>query len=765
MTTAAKPPFKQYILNGSTVIFGVPFRFNHPTHVQAVRIAVDGSTTVLAYGVDYSVTGGTTDDGGVLTLAAPGSAGERLQIRRQTPRDQSMNYTTTDTFPADSHEAAIDKAMLVDQEQDESIRDLDDRSLKVPVGETAPTLPGKDDRAGKFHGYDAEGNAVMLSGTGADAALRTDLVAGIGTLLLGWLQQGVGAVIRTLFAKLLDLAPSSADYGAVIDGVADDTVPLQRLFVRMATTGRADLLRGTYKVTQPLVIPPGALQGGHVVLDFRGANPADFPGLTPCVLIQAPAKTAMPNLSGDLAINTKTFNFAAPHGLAVGDTFQLCGIVPSAGNAARTYYTKGEMFKVARVVDADTVETEQPTRDTYPAAGVTCWKRSGGSFRNGCASLTILAPDAISYAVQLHRTDYADLGNLRCDGGYNGAIDVFDCFETRAASMTLRQQYNNGGGSYGLSFSNGQGMRCEQVRAHGYFNGVNSGGRAAAAGEIGMNRDIHLSGHFSSDPTGGLAGANFHGNTEYSSYRGVFSNGGVFAGNNNEMHGDFIGRSGMPVLVWGEMHGHSFRVSGTVRTTGVDLATNVGAIDMQDYGDHARYGGKTIFDIAMYAEQATRIMLWRTKNTTQTDVALELRRFDLMKAHPTTRVIALSKNSGNDMPLVEFGRWNIMDTAVGLTWSVNPGTKIRGLRARKTVAVTGTGVASATAAVSFSPAFPKTPTYQTSLQSAAFAAASPLVTSLQSATDSGGTVTIATTDKATQNINSTVVVEAALEDN
>lgn len=47
---------------------------------------------------------------------------------------------------------------------------------------------------------------------------------------LTFTQTGTGAVTRTIDAKLLEALPSPEDFGAVGDGVADDTTPMQELF-------------------------------------------------------------------------------------------------------------------------------------------------------------------------------------------------------------------------------------------------------------------------------------------------------------------------------------------------------------------------------------------------------------------------------------------------------------------------------------------------------------------------------------------------------
>ena len=70
-----------------------------------------GTVTVLTLNVDYTVAGGSTDAGGTLTVTVAAAAGVRLLIERRTPRSQGTQYPTNDTFPAVSHESALDRAM------------------------------------------------------------------------------------------------------------------------------------------------------------------------------------------------------------------------------------------------------------------------------------------------------------------------------------------------------------------------------------------------------------------------------------------------------------------------------------------------------------------------------------------------------------------------------------------------------------------------------------------------------------------------------
>lgn len=164
MTTAALMPEVEYIENGVTLDYAVPFRFFAPDDIEVDRITAEGQVIELVYGADYIVSGGQTDSGGRMLLNTLGVIGNRLRIRRVTPRTQTMDYATNDTFPAESHEGAIDKLTLVDQEQDVGIADLRARALLVPDGERSPSLPRASDRVGKsrFLGHASDGVLELI---------------------------------------------------------------------------------------------------------------------------------------------------------------------------------------------------------------------------------------------------------------------------------------------------------------------------------------------------------------------------------------------------------------------------------------------------------------------------------------------------------------------------------------------------------------------------------------------------------------------------
>ncbi|QDZ07446.1 hypothetical protein FPZ24_08105 [Sphingomonas panacisoli] len=89
------------------------------------------------------------------------------------------------------------------------------------VGELIAAVNSSPANAGKFIALDADGAPTYASGTGADAALRTDLAAPGGSALSGFLQAGTGAVAESLqtWSRRVGIWPEQ--FGARVGGFDD----------------------------------------------------------------------------------------------------------------------------------------------------------------------------------------------------------------------------------------------------------------------------------------------------------------------------------------------------------------------------------------------------------------------------------------------------------------------------------------------------------------------------------------------------------------
>jgi len=134
MTVATTTNRNDYVGNGSQTVFAYTFRIFAASDLQ---VFVNGVVKTL--GSDYTVSGVGGGTGGNVTLTTAPGAGTKVAIVRAVPYTQETDYVANDPFPAETHEAALDKlTMLVQQ-----VKEITDRSAKVPTSSslTGLTVP------------------------------------------------------------------------------------------------------------------------------------------------------------------------------------------------------------------------------------------------------------------------------------------------------------------------------------------------------------------------------------------------------------------------------------------------------------------------------------------------------------------------------------------------------------------------------------------------------------------------------------------------
>lgn len=181
---------------GTTGPFTVNFRFLDASHLQVIRTDGTGEH-VLTLTTDYTVAGVGNPTGSV-TLVAALPVGQTLTIIRNVPKTQEADYVQNSDFPAESHENALDKLTMIDQQTGERL----DRAVVFPASDSSTAvaeLPISSIRANNLLGFDADGKPIaVVPIVGSAAAVLVTLASSIGSGLIGFVQSGAGAVPKTV---------------------------------------------------------------------------------------------------------------------------------------------------------------------------------------------------------------------------------------------------------------------------------------------------------------------------------------------------------------------------------------------------------------------------------------------------------------------------------------------------------------------------------------------------------------------------------------
>jgi hypothetical protein len=187
MTVSATNAFSGPLLgNGATTAF--PFTF---AAQSAAEVSVYADGAILGSGFTVALNSG--NEGGTVTFDTAPASGVKILIASSPDFTQDVSFTDSGPYLAEAHDDANDRAAV----RDIYLKGLVSRAPIGPIGETPGPLPARADLAGKFLGGDADGNLAALSGTGADSALRTDMVSDSGFTLIKYKNSDANAYARS----------------------------------------------------------------------------------------------------------------------------------------------------------------------------------------------------------------------------------------------------------------------------------------------------------------------------------------------------------------------------------------------------------------------------------------------------------------------------------------------------------------------------------------------------------------------------------------
>ena len=204
-----------YTCNGTTTVYNYTFKIYEDNDVLVAKKDASGIQTNLILNSDYTVTGAGSASGTVvLTAGSKCASGYTLSLLRNVEFTQETDYVEGDTFPADSHETALDKITILAQQNAEELN----RTLKVQESSTLTNLKVPV-VANRVIGWDSAGTGITTYGTTVAQSAEIDTLENHG----GSLNQAItdiGSGSQTLFCDSATNLTASVTIPATLHLVA-----------------------------------------------------------------------------------------------------------------------------------------------------------------------------------------------------------------------------------------------------------------------------------------------------------------------------------------------------------------------------------------------------------------------------------------------------------------------------------------------------------------------------------------------------------------
>ena len=229
-------PRVQYLADGAQTAFFFPFPIFAAGDLQVFLGAALQAT-------GYAVSGAGDSGGGTVEFDAAPAAGTPVLLRRRLPVERTSDFLESGPLPASTLNREFDQLTAALQQV------AGDQELMLRYTDTdlpaSNLLPERAVRAGRLLAFDSAGNPTARAPVDEEA-------------LSSFVAPGAGAVRRPIREKLAD-AVSVKDFGAVGDGVVDDTLAIQ---AALTSATAVYVPPGTYRIANTLTVAYGRTLAG-----------------------------------------------------------------------------------------------------------------------------------------------------------------------------------------------------------------------------------------------------------------------------------------------------------------------------------------------------------------------------------------------------------------------------------------------------------------------------------------------------------------------
>lgn len=278
MTVGTTSRVKQYTGDGSTVTFSVPFQF--------FELDVYLGTALVSTS-DYSITQTSPGLVGSITFnTAPGS-GVTVTIASDTVIQQQTDYVNNDSFPAESHELALDRITMAVADLKRDVTN----SLVSPVTTVTPTdwsaNPQRLVKAGADGGFEPHDDSIPAGG----GVVTVDEFGRAGFATLDSLNNGTASLTGSEIKALLQ-AIGAVPYSGFLQPWIGQGVPTGWVLADGKTIGgpaslgtaranddTVDLFTVLWDSCSDAVCPVSGGRGASAAADFAASKTITLPDL------------------------------------------------------------------------------------------------------------------------------------------------------------------------------------------------------------------------------------------------------------------------------------------------------------------------------------------------------------------------------------------------------------------------------------------------------------------------------------------------------